>query len=60
MNPGHKVIARILVLGAFQAKPSVQYKDNYACCNLCHSVIGYCTEALHMQDCEIVHESMLL
>ena len=32
LNPGQKVIARILVLDAIQAKPSVQYKDDYACC----------------------------
>ena len=32
LNPGQKVIARILVLDAIQAKPSVQYKDNYARC----------------------------
>ena len=30
LNPGQKVIARVLVLDAIQAKPSVQYKDNYA------------------------------
>ena len=32
LNPGQKVIAHILVLDAIQAKPSVQYKHNYACC----------------------------
>ena len=32
LNPGQKVLARILVLDAIQAEPSVQYKDNYACC----------------------------
>ena len=32
LNPGQKFLARILVLDAIQADPSVPYKDNYACC----------------------------
>ena len=31
LNLGPKGIVLILVLGAIQTKPSVQYKDNYAC-----------------------------
>ena len=32
LSPGQKVLARVLVLDAIQAEPSVQYKDNYYTC----------------------------
>ena len=40
LNPDQKGIARILVLDAIQAKPPVQYKDNYACRELLISELG--------------------